>query len=106
MRSCEWGRAAPPPVTLDDVFGRVCHVYGFDEPALIAPGRGRQPAKARGLVTWLVRELAGVSLTAAAERLKRDLSSLSAATTRLARRARQNSRLAPRWQRLRKAFQA
>ena len=72
----------------------------------MAPGRGHQPAEARGLVAWLVRELGGVSLTAAAERLKRDLSSLSAAATRLERRAWQNPWLAQRCQRLRKSLQA
>lgn len=100
------GRAAPPSATLDDVIGRAGLVYGLDEAAFMAPRRGRQPAEARGLVAWLVRELAGASLTAAAERLKWDLSSLSAAATRLQRRARQDPRLAQRCQRLRNALQA
>jgi putative transposase len=77
------GRRERSPVVLDDVIATVCARVGFTEQALSAPGKGRAAARARAIVAWLVREVPGLSLQETARRLRRDISSLSAAATRL-----------------------
>jgi REP element-mobilizing transposase RayT len=98
------GKAPAKAVALTTVIKAVGRAYGLEASALWAPGRQRHPAEARAMVAWLVRELPGLSLTEAAQRLGRDISSLSAAATRLARRARQDKGLARRHARLRQGL--
>lgn len=96
------GRATPRGISVKDVIEAVSRSYRLDEATLQRSGRRRRPAEARAMVGWLIRDLPGVSLTDAAERLSRDLSSLSAAATRLERRASQDKGLTQRYQRLRR----
>ena len=99
------GGATPRRVTLDGVIKAVCRAYRLEEATLRGSGRRRRPAKARAMVAWLIRDLAGVSLTKAATRLSRDISSLSAATTRLEQRAKGDRALAQRHRKLWDALQ-
>jgi chromosomal replication initiation ATPase DnaA len=57
----------------------VCHRYGVSEADLVAPGKIQQLAEARAAAALLVRELPGLSLTALATRLRREVSALSRA---------------------------
>jgi len=57
----------------------VCHRYGVSEADLVAPGKIQRPSEARAAAALLVRELPGLSLTALATRLRREVSALSRA---------------------------
>ena len=99
------GGATPRRLTLDEVIKAVCRAYRLKEATLRGSGRRRRPAEARAMVAWLIRDLAGVSLTKAATRLSRDISSLSAAATRLEQRAKGGKALAQRHRKLWNALQ-
>jgi len=49
--------------TLDEIIDRVGKEYGLTEEEMVARGRQRYPAKARGKIAYLVREVGGLSLT-------------------------------------------
>ena len=94
------GGATPRRVTLDEVIKAVCRAYRLKEATLRGSGRRRRPAEARAMVAWLIRDLAGVFLTKVATRLSRDISSISAAATRLEQRAKGDKALAQRHRKL------
>ena len=77
------GRCERSPVALEEVIAAVCARARLTEQALSAPGKGRAAARARAVVAWLVRQVPGLSLQETGRRLRRDISSLSAAATRL-----------------------
>ena len=71
----------------------MCEQLGLSEQELAAPGKGRAASQARAFIGWLVRQVPELSLQEAAKRLGRDISSLSAAATRLERRVQQDAEL-------------
>lgn len=77
MRSAE--EKSRCSATIDDIVSIVCHHYGISEAELAAPGKTRRPSEARAAAALLVRELPGLSLTALATRLMREVSALSRA---------------------------
>ncbi len=87
------GRRERRAVKLDEVLGAVCAQLGITEQALAAPGKGRPVSQARALIAWVVRRLPELSLQEVAQRLGRDISSLSAAATRLEQRAQEDTDL-------------
>jgi REP element-mobilizing transposase RayT len=66
-------------VTIDDIVSAVCRHYGVSEAEMAAPGKIRRLSEARATAALLVRELPGLSLTALATRLGREVSALSRA---------------------------
>jgi putative transposase len=83
-------------LTLDGVISRVCRMYGMRESQLVAPGKVRAPAEARGVVALIVREAPHLSLTELSERFGRDLTTLSTAASRLVARVKTDQGLAER----------
>jgi putative transposase len=77
MRSAE--EKSRCAITMDDVVTLVCRHYGVSEPEMAAPGKVRRTSEARAAAALLVRELPGLSLTALATRLGREVSALSRA---------------------------
>jgi putative transposase len=75
------------PVHVDEIVSAVCEVYEVSEEALASGGNERRMAEARALAAWAVRELSDATLSELSERLHRDLSTLSVAATRIARRS-------------------
>jgi hypothetical protein len=73
--------------TLDEIIERVGKEYGLTEAEIVAVGRRRYPAEARGMIAYLVREAAGLSLTELGRRMKRDVSTLSLAADKIMRRS-------------------
>ena len=69
---------------------------------VVGPGKQRRPAEARALLCWLVREIGKPSLTELSRELRRDVSSLSMAMSRLLRHAKTASDLAARMERLKR----
>ena len=63
--------------SLNHVVKTVAKVYGLDEKALSAEGRGRREAEARAVIGWLCQKTAAVTLEAVASRFNRDASTLS-----------------------------
>jgi putative transposase len=74
-------------VTLDEIIRRVGKEYGLTEEEMVARGRQRHPAEARGMIAYLVREVNGLSLTELGRRMKRDVSTLSLAADKIMRRS-------------------
>jgi REP element-mobilizing transposase RayT len=73
--------------TLDEIIERVGKEYSLTEAEMVAAGRQRYPAEARGMIAYLVREAAGLSLTELGRRMKRDVSTLSLAADKIQRRS-------------------
>jgi REP element-mobilizing transposase RayT len=91
-------------VTLDEIINRVGKIYGLTEEEITAGGKQRYASEARGMIAYLVREVSGLSLTDLSSRMKRDVTSLSAAAERVFTRSRENSDLEKRKQLLEKAL--
>ncbi len=72
--------------SLQRVVAAVCEAYGMDAAALRAQGKGRAESEARAMAAWIVQQTEGVTLTALAELLGRDLSAISQAAGRLRKR--------------------
>ncbi len=87
------GRRESRPVALEEVLDVVCAEVGVSEQDLAAPGKRRPASNARALLAWLVRQRPELSLQELANRLGRDISSLSAAATRFERRMDEDAEL-------------
>lgn len=99
------GRRESRPVALKEVIEVVCAEVGVSEQELAAPGKRRPASQARALLAWLVRQLPELSLQELANRLGRDISSLSAAATRLEKRISEHAELKRTVHQLRTEFQ-
>ncbi len=88
------GRQERRAVNLGEVLGAVCARLGISEEELAVAGKARAGSQGRALTAWLVRQVPELSLQEAACRLGRDISSLSAAATRLEGRVREDTELA------------
>lgn len=98
------GKVKSSRVTLDGVIQRVCRLYRMDERELLAPGKARGPAEARGVVALIVREAPHLSLTDLSAHFGRDITTLSTAASRLVARAKKDPELAARLQRLKVSY--
>jgi len=72
-------------VTVDEIIERVGKVYGLTEEEMVSGGKRRYPCEARAMISYLVREVRGMSLTDLGRRMKRDVSSLSLAADKIRR---------------------
>lgn len=97
MQRRRWrGRAArrrDAPVEFDGVLEAECGQLGITEQEVKLPGKGRAGSQARAIIGWLVRQLPELTLQKAAQRLGWDISSLSAAASKLERRLREDEEL-------------
>ena len=87
------GRRQSRPVALKAVIEVVCAEVGVSEQELAAPGERRPASHARAFLAWLVRQQPELSLQALANRLGRDISSLSGAATGLEQRITEDAEL-------------
>ncbi len=74
--------------------------FRLTEQELVAPGKNRACADARACWAWLYLETGCATLTTLADRLGRDVSSLSSAVRRLQLKAKTDPALADRLQKL------
>ena len=81
-------------VTLEQVIQLVCQQYEIDQAVLSSGGRQRRIAEPRAAAALVIREIKYLSLTDLSRRLKRDLSGLSQAATRLEKRLGKDQELA------------
>ncbi len=81
------------PVSMDQIIEHVCKLYGLTEKEIVFGGKKRYPSEARGMIAYVVRECAGLSLTELSRRLKRDLSSLSLAANKIVQCSKENEEL-------------
>ncbi len=98
LRRNQWSVWAGIPIL------RSCAPKCLSEQELAAPGKRRPASHARALLAWLVRQLPELSLQESANRLGRDLSSLSAAATRLEQRVAQDGEIQRQADQLRARF--
>jgi REP element-mobilizing transposase RayT len=71
--------------TLEQVLAAVMKIYTINEEELFSKGQRRQPSEARSMAAWAVLELTDATLTELATKMKRDVSTMSAAVTRFDR---------------------
>jgi len=76
-------QAERKPATIGEVIETVIKLYGLTEQEIVAGGKQRYVSEARGMIAYLVREISGLSLTDLSKRMRRDVSSLSAAAERI-----------------------
>jgi len=74
-------------VSVAHILSTVCQAYDMRLSEVIALGKARRASEARATMAWLVRELPHVTLADLSTHLGRDLTTLSAAATRLQQRA-------------------
>ena len=72
----------PCKPTLEQVLAAVIKIYDLNEEELSSNGQRRQRSEARCMAAWAVLELTDATLTELAIRMKRDVSTMSAAVTR------------------------
>lgn len=89
-----------PKVKTDKVQRIVLERYKLSEEELAAPGKNRLCAEARAYLAWLYLETGCDTLTGLGEQLGRDVSSLSSAVRRLQLKAKQDEKLADKFQKL------
>ncbi|MBU0728625.1 MAG: transposase, partial [Proteobacteria bacterium] len=73
-------------ITLDQVLQTVCEEYEIDSNVLSSSARQKRISEPRSVAALIVRETDHLSLTDLSRKLKRDLSGLSQAATRLEKR--------------------
>ncbi len=93
------------PPGLDEIVAGVCEEYGIGETDLAASGQRRHLSEARAQFGWLTNELGAGTMTQAAARCHRDLSSISSGVKRLPARAEGEPIVADRMKRLRLRWQ-
>ncbi|TLS73421.1 transposase, partial [Mariprofundus erugo] len=71
----------------------VCSEYGVEPSALYESGKGRESSEPRAMAALVVQHIEGVTLTALAKELGRELSSLSQSAGRLRKRIRSHDDL-------------
>ncbi len=89
-----------PKINPEKVVALVLERYKLSEAELAAPGKNRHCAEARAYLAWLFLATGCDTLTALGERLERDVSSLSSAVRRLQLKAKQDERVADKFQKL------
>jgi len=90
---------------LSTIIGGVCVAWGLDEPALRAPERQRDAARARAVIGWLAVEMRAATLTEVARRFGRDVATVSRQVARLGLDARLDEALGERLESLRRRLQ-
>ncbi len=83
----------PRKTTMKHVLKKVCQQYGIRQNDLSSGGRQRQISEPRSVAAYIVREIEHLSLTELSLELKRDLSGLSQAASRLGQKMRNDSAL-------------
>lgn len=76
--------------TLEHVLREVCREYGIGIEELSGGSRQKKISEPRSVAAWLVRDIDHISLKDLSQRLKRDLSGLSQAASRLDQRMRKD----------------
>jgi REP element-mobilizing transposase RayT len=89
-----------PKVNPEKVFNLVLERYKLTGTELAAPGKNRVCAEARAYLAWLFLATGCATLTALGEQLERDVSSLSSAVRRLQLKAKQDEKVADKFQKL------
>jgi putative transposase len=92
-------------LTLEQVLQAVCEQYEISLDYLSGGGRQRRISEPRSVAALLVREIEHLSLMDLSRRLKRDLSGLSQAASRLDKRMGSDDKLAKRVTKLRKLIE-
>ena len=75
------------PVHVDDVITCVCEMYELTVDLISSGGGNRRLSEARAMAAWGVRELSEETLISLSKRVNRDVSTLSAAATKIAGKA-------------------
>jgi len=88
------GQRMSVAVTTEKVIALVSGHYGIAPEELGMGGKQRIVSEARAVAGWLVREVQGIRLTELAEKIGRDISSLSIAASRVEKRAQTDKALA------------
>ena len=79
--SGQFDRVKPPAIA--QIIQAVCREYGIDQSVLYEAGKGRKSSEARAMAALVIQQTEGVTLTALAKELGRELSSLSQSAGRL-----------------------
>ena len=82
----EQEQASPVKITMEEIVTELAQETGTTARVLLSKGRGRKESGLRAQAAYIGREVGGISLTEAAKYLRRDLSTLSLALTRLEER--------------------
>ena len=88
-----------------DVIDAVCQEFGADKALMYEKGRKREGARLRAIAAFIVQDMDGVSMTALATELGRDLSAVSRAAGRMRQELVGNEQLQMQLDRIRCAFQ-
>ena len=75
-----------PTLGVDQLISVVCKAYNIDEGTIVAPGKQQPGAEARAVMAYLSQDTEKLSLTELGKRLRRDISALSRAASRLRNR--------------------
>jgi REP element-mobilizing transposase RayT len=78
------------PIKLDDVLEAVCREYKIDDSLLYQKGNNRSNSEARAMAALVIQDIEGITLASLAEKLSRDLSTLSQSAGRLRKRMQDN----------------
>ena len=89
-----------PKVNPQKVFALVLERFKLTEAEIAAPGKNRHSAEARAYLAWLFLATGCATLTALGEQLGRDVSSLSSAVRRLQLKAKQDEKVADKFQKM------
>jgi hypothetical protein len=87
-------------LTAQEIVDKVCEAYKIDEATLKAPSQQRLASEARAIVGWLAKEVGGVTLSAVASLVNRDIGSISSSVRRLSDRMQEFPELADRVRRI------
>jgi REP-associated tyrosine transposase len=91
--------------SLEEVLEAVEKIYDLQKGEMSAVGKKRRLSEARGLAAWAVLELTGATLTELAERLRRDVSTISAASKRFDERRKRDFEFKEKIERLKKVLE-
>jgi hypothetical protein len=90
------GYEKPLRLTAQEIVDKVCEAYTLDEATLKAQSQQRLASEARAVVGWLAKEVGGVTLSAVAALVNRDVGSISSSVRRLSDRMQEFPELADR----------
>ncbi|WP_187426680.1 transposase [Geothermobacter ehrlichii] len=80
-------------ITIEGIINTVCAAFGLRPSDLSGPGRRQPMARARAIAAWLTWRTPGLQLTRLADRLRRDLTTLSQAAHRIEQKSLDDSAL-------------
>ena len=95
-----------PPTYVKELIRIVCKNYQIDEQAFIAQTKQQPAPEARAVAAYLVQDAQGVSLTELGQYVRRDLSALSRAASRLRARLQSDHELAGQVRRIEEGIRA